>query len=66
MTAAAGFVLFAWMIFFLFIGFAGGLQAFQNYIANAYFWLLSGLMFALPLAVNDVRRPSPGLVDAQA
>ncbi len=58
-VAAAGLVLLAWMLFFLFFGFAGGLQEFQNYLANAYFWLLSGLIFALPLAASDVGRP-PG------
>jgi hypothetical protein len=52
-SAAAGFVLLGWMLFFLFFGFVGGLQGFQNYVANAYFWLLSGLMFALPLAARD-------------
>jgi len=55
-SAAVGFVLFAWMLFFLFFGFVGGLQAFQNYITNAYFWLLSGLVFALPLAGGDTHR----------
>jgi hypothetical protein len=53
-SAAAGFVLLGWMLFFLFLGFVGGLQGFQNYVANAYFWLLSGLMFALPLAARDL------------
>jgi hypothetical protein len=52
-SAAAGFVLLGWMLFFLFFGFVGGLQGFQNYVANAYFWLLSGVMFALPQAARD-------------
>ena len=52
-AAAAAFVLFCWMLFFLFYGFATGLQVFQNYIANAYFWLLSGVMFAVPFAAAD-------------
>jgi hypothetical protein len=46
--AVAGLVLLGWMVFFLFFQFFGGLQAFQNYFANAYFWLLSGMLFALP------------------
>jgi hypothetical protein len=70
-SAAAGFVLLGWMLFFLFYGFVGGLQGFQNYVANAYFWLLSGFVFALPVAARDVdpRQSTPvaaNRVDAQA
>ena len=45
---AMGLVLWGWMIFFLIISFFGGLQAYQNYVPNAYFWLLSGVIFGLP------------------
>ena len=45
---AMGLVLWGWMIFFLVIGFFGGLQGYQNYVPNAYFWLLSGVIFGLP------------------
>ena len=45
---AMGLVLLGWMVFFLVIGFLGGLQGYQNYIPNAYFWLLSGVIFGLP------------------
>jgi hypothetical protein len=38
-------VVVVWTAFFLFIGFVAGYQIFQNYIANAYFWLFSGLLF---------------------
>lgn len=50
--ASIGLVLLTWTIFFLFLGFVGGRQAYQNYIANAYFWLFSGVMFALPQAAK--------------
>jgi hypothetical protein len=53
--AAAGLVLFAWMLFFLFIGFFAGLQGFQNYFANTYFWLLSGVIFGLPRTAGAER-----------
>jgi hypothetical protein len=53
--AAAGLVIFGWMLFFLFFGFFAGLQGFQNYLANAYFWLLSGMIFALPRAAEEMR-----------
>jgi hypothetical protein len=53
--AAAGFVLFVWMLYFLYMGFFAGLADFQNYYSNAYFWLLSGVLFALP----EVARKSP-------
>jgi hypothetical protein len=65
-AAAAGFVLFGWMLFFLFFGFVGGLQGFQNYVANGYFWLLSGLMFALPLAARDSGTSSRGAATVAA
>lgn len=38
-------VLFGWVFFFLFLGFFGGFQSFQNYVGNAYFWLVSGMIF---------------------
>lgn len=53
--ASAGLVLFGWMLSFLFFGFFVGFQVFQNYLANAYFWLLSGVLFALPLAAEAQR-----------
>lgn len=46
-VAASAVVLVAWLWFFLVIGFFGGLQGFQNYLANAYFWLLSGVVFGI-------------------
>ena len=63
-SAAAGFILFGWMLFFLFFGFVSGLQAFQNFVANAYFWLLSGLVFALPIAARDRRDVGANLMVA--
>lgn len=50
-AAASGFVLFGWMLSFLFVGFVLGLQLFQNFVTNAYFWLLSGVIFAIPYTV---------------
>jgi hypothetical protein len=47
---AAGMVLFAWIVLLLFVQLFGSLAAFQNYLVNAYFWLLSGMIFALPEA----------------
>ncbi|MHB8589529.1 MAG: hypothetical protein ACYDA0_11855 [Candidatus Dormibacteraceae bacterium] len=43
----AGLVLVGWIFLFLFLGFVAGFQVFQNYLANAYFWLLSGMVFGL-------------------
>jgi hypothetical protein len=47
--AGAGLVVLAWMLYVLVIGFFTGLAAFQNFTTNAYFWLLSGLVFSLPV-----------------
>ncbi|MGC2389350.1 MAG: hypothetical protein WA621_08135, partial [Candidatus Acidiferrum sp.] len=43
-----GFVIF-WYAFFL-LGPAtfGGIQAYEDFLLNAYFWLLLGLLFRLP------------------
>jgi hypothetical protein len=35
------------------IEFAIGFQSFQNYLANAYFWLLSGVVFGIHRALQD-------------
>lgn len=51
-VAAGGLVILGWMVAFLFLAFVQGFQGFQNYNANAYFWLLSGAMFALPVAAR--------------
>ena len=45
--AGVGLLITSWVVIFLFVGFVGGFQSFQNYYANAYFWLLSGVVFAL-------------------
>jgi hypothetical protein len=52
---AAGMLLFAWIVLLLFVQFFGGLATFQNYLVNAYFWLLSGMIFALPEAAAAAR-----------
>jgi O-antigen ligase len=43
-----GFAIF-WFIFILLVPFTyGGFQAFENYVYNAYLWLLIGVLFRLP------------------
>jgi hypothetical protein len=32
---------------FLFFNFFSGVQYFQNYVSNAYFWLFSGIVFGI-------------------
>lgn len=44
---SAGLVLVGYLVIFLIIEFAIGFQSFQNYFANAYFWLLSGVVFGI-------------------
>jgi hypothetical protein len=63
---SAGLVLVAWIAIFLFIEFVSGFQSFQNYLANAYFWLLSGIVFGIHRASQpDVAvRESPLAADA--
>jgi hypothetical protein len=45
--APAAVTLSAWIAIFLGVQFIAGKQAFQNYVSNAYFWLLSGVLFGL-------------------
>jgi hypothetical protein len=48
----AGAVLSAWIFFFLVLEFAAGMAYFQNYVTNAFFWLLSGVVMGLPQIVH--------------
>ena len=56
-----GPIVVVWTAFFLFIGFVVGYQVFQNYIANAYFWLLSGLLFGAAALAKE--KPPSGQED---
>jgi len=57
---AIGFPIF-WFAFLLLLPFTyGGLQPYQNFILNAYFWLLIGILFRLPdLAAGAYASPRP-------
>lgn len=46
--AAAGTMLLVWVAVILFPAFVTGLQSFQNYTTNVYFWLLSGIVLGMP------------------
>jgi len=50
--SAAGLLLVSWMVYFLFVGFIEGFQSFQDYFASTYFWIFSGVVFALPWAAR--------------
>jgi hypothetical protein len=57
--ASVGLILIVWMVMLLFVAFVLGFQGFQNYYANAYFWIFSGLLFALPRSADrEPERPS--------
>jgi hypothetical protein len=43
-----GFVIFWYSFFLLFPATFGGIQAYEDFLLNAYFWLLLGLLFRLP------------------
>lgn len=54
-----GFVIFWYVFFLLFPQTYGGMQSYEDFLLNAYFWLLLGVLFRLPtialsaqLAVN--------------
>lgn len=61
---AMALVLYAWTFVLLGFQFFAGMQVFQNYLINAYFWLFSGVVFAAPalvrsLASEQVEDPEP-------
>jgi hypothetical protein len=43
-----GFVIFWYAFFLLLPATYGGIQAYEDFLLNAYFWLLLGLLFRLP------------------
>jgi hypothetical protein len=43
-----GFVIFWYALFLLFPAMSGGMQAYEDFLFNAYFWLLLGVLFRLP------------------
>jgi hypothetical protein len=43
-----GFVIFWYAMFLLFPATFGGIQAYEDFLLNAYFWLLLGVLFRLP------------------
>jgi hypothetical protein len=47
-------VAIVWYAFLLLFPFTwGGMPAYQNYVLNAYFWLLAGILFRLPTLAAD-------------
>ena len=56
-----GFAIF-WFAFLLLVPFSyNGMTAYQNYIYNAYLWLLLGILFRLPILASR-----PGMAQASA
>jgi hypothetical protein len=43
-----GFVIFWYALFLLFPATFGGMQPYEDFLLNAYFWLLLGMLFRLP------------------
>jgi hypothetical protein len=43
-----GFVIFWYALFLLFPATFGGMQSYEDFLFNAYFWLLLGVLFRLP------------------
>ena len=57
--AAAAAMLVVWVLIFLFPGSYPGFQEFENYIANAYFWLFSGLVLGMAARVPAPAAEAP-------
>jgi len=55
-----GFVIF-WFAFLLLFPFTfNGLQPYQNFVLNAYLWLLIGILFRLPSLEFSAQNTTPG------
>jgi len=50
-----GFVIFWYAFFLLFPATFGGIQAYEDFLLNAYFWLLLGVLFRLPSLVPSTQ-----------
>jgi hypothetical protein len=57
---AFAIVWYAFMLLYVFT--YSGLPAYQNFISNAYLWLLLGILFRLPDLLASAPSPSPGVV----
>src|ERR1700733_5239322 len=57
-----GFAIFWYVFLILYPLTFAGLSAYQNFICNAYLWLLTGILFRLPNLLAHV--PAPALVPA--
>lgn len=44
-----GFITFWYALFLLFPATFGGMQPYEDFVLNAYFWLLLGVLFRLPI-----------------
>jgi hypothetical protein len=55
-----GFAIFWYAFLVLYPFTAGGISAYENYVCNAYFWLLVGILFRLPEILKD--SPAPAVV----
>ena len=51
-----GFAILWFLVLLLFPFTFGGMQAYQNYVLNAYLWLLVGVLFRLPTMVRPSER----------
>jgi len=48
-----------WLLFLVLIPLTfGGLPSYQNYVLNAYLWLMVGILFRLPVLLNT-QAPGP-------
>lgn len=54
-----GFVIFWYALFLLFACTFGGIQPYEDFLLNAYLWLLLGVLFRLPTLSLAPQAPSP-------
>ena len=48
-----GFAFFWYAVFLILIGTFYGLDAYENYLMNAYLWLMVGVLFRLPYLLAE-------------
>jgi hypothetical protein len=57
-----GFVIFWYTFFLLFPATFGGIQPYEDFLLNAYFWLLLGVLFRLPSLAPSAQFAANALV----
>ena len=60
-----GMIIFWFVFIMLLVNMAGGIQSYEDFVLNAYLWLLVGVLFRLPKIKMETEIASAGPIPAQ-